>query len=160
MWDHPVVSEAVFGNENAIIFLRTIANTLHLWDDLIDKDLPLDDEQVNKAFHDLFITIPCNSFYQKYSAFLHPVLVNAIINWHTANSFEEGTDPNELHIAFIIRSSYIDILTASAFVLGGMTHARKVAVTARKWAHEEGFDQYIGNLARERRTKDVLQQRA
>jgi hypothetical protein len=150
MMEHPIVEKAVRGNEAALEFLRRIAGVLHIWDDLIDRDKKVLDADICGAFTDALITIPSNPFYRAHQDVLLPILANAINNWRIATSLERSEKTvSDLKIAFIIRSSYVDLLTMSALLIGGGDWAAEVGVEVRRWAHQEGFQGYLDNLAAE-----------
>jgi len=136
------------GNEDASNFLMTIVPLLHLWDDLIDKDKPVSDEAINAAFWDGLVTLPRNRFYREHFDDLNPILAVAIQNWQAANLMER--ERREPHIAFIIRSSYVDLITMSALLCGGPAHAARMTPLIREFAHSEGFDAYLAALGAER----------
>lgn len=146
-----VVSNAVMDDEDALAFLRAIANVLHTWDDLTDHDKPVSDEDVFSAFWTCLIGLPENPFYRQNEGVLRPVLANAIINWRIANNLERSESKTETDMicAFIIRSAYVDLVTASAALIGGVDHAATIGAEVRRWAHKEGFDKYLSNLAAE-----------
>ena len=145
----PLFSEFLLGNVEAIQFVVRVFRALHVWDDLIDKDKNITDDEVNSVFWDLLVVLPADPFYVRNLALLNSTLVNAIINWHIANKLEREGDEKDKSIAFILRGAYIDILSAYAFVVGGMTWATEIGPAIRRWAHEETFAQYMENLAKE-----------
>jgi hypothetical protein len=102
------------------------------------------------------IEIPNNSFYTTHRSELQPILVNAIINWRIANKIErvEQATNDDLTIAFILRSSYADLLTMSATLIGGIEWAVECGPDIRRWAHSEGFTAYLTNLAAEKAVRE------
>jgi hypothetical protein len=145
----PLFSDFLLGDAEAIQFVVRVFRALHVWDDLIDRDKNLTDDEVNSVFWDLLVVLPVDPFYVRNLALLNSTLVNAIINWHIANKLEREGDEKDKSIAFILRGAYIDILSASAFVVGGMNWAEEIGPAIRRWAHEETFTQYMENLAKE-----------
>lgn len=139
------------GNESAAQFIEIMVEILHFWDDLIDKDRAIDDATVNDRMFKALVTLPRNQFYAQNFATLSVILVNAITNWHIANKFErEGMqDLYRQRIAYILRSSYVDIVTACAGIIGGMDYAIEVGEAIRLHAHKETFDGYQANLEAE-----------
>ena len=153
--------EALKGNEEAYQFVELITEVLHFWDDLIDQDKKLLPEEINSAMTKALVSLPRNNFYRQNFSELNPILVNAIINWHTANEFE-NSDGNyelseyELSIAFIIRSCYIDLVLHSITICGGIDWCRKWAPKARLHWHAEKFDGYKLALAKEKEAKNGI----
>ena len=151
----PLFNEFLLGNTEAIQFVVRVFRALHVWDDLIDRDKPLTDDEINSVFWDLLVVLPTDPFYTRNIALLSSTLVNAIINWHVANKLERDGDDKDKSIAFILRGAYIDLLSASAFIVGGMQWAQEIGPAIRRWAHEETFDEYMVNLAKECEARDV-----
>ena len=150
---------AVKGNRDAADFLATIVAVLHFWDDLIDKDQQLTDKDINDAFWKALIVLPRNNFYREHFHLLNPLLMAAIHNWSAATKLEREGDSGDKHIAFILRSSYVDLITQSALLVGGPEWAEEVTPTIRRFTHSEGYEGYLKNLAEEesRRTGHATQ---
>ena len=138
------------GDIAAVDFLEAIVSVLHFWDDLIDRDKAVAESEINAAFYTMLVSLPRNPFYMRHFDHLNPILVNAITNWHLANSMEHEGDDAALRCAFILRSSYVDLITQSALAVGGMDWARYVGAEIRRYAHKEGWDGYLVNLAAEK----------
>jgi hypothetical protein len=159
--EHPIIAEALRGDASALDFLRSIALILHTWDDLVDRDSPVDDDDIGRAFTLALVHLPRNGFYQRNFEKLNPILIQSITNWRIATEVERAEDAttDDLTFAFIIRSTYIDLAVMSAAIIGGMDHAVKYGLRIRQWAHEERFDGFLKNLAAEkaaRKENDVL----
>lgn len=148
-------NEFLLGNVEAVQFVVRVFRALHVWDDLIDRDKPLTDDEINSVFWDLLVVLPTDPFYTRNIALLNSTLVNAIVNWHIANRLEREGDDKDKSIAFILRGAYIDILSASAFVVGGMEWVKTAGPAIRRWAHEETFEQYLENLRKECEARDA-----
>lgn len=152
MMEHPVVEKALKNNESALQFVRTVAGVLHAWDDLIDRDKPVSDADVNGAFLGALVTLPRNAFYRDHFEALNTILVSSIINWRVATQIERehACEGEDLKIAYIIRSTYVDLLVMSAAIIGGVEWAVSHGYEIREWAHQEKFAGYLQNLAAER----------
>ena len=138
------------GNPLAVQFLEDITEILHLWDDLIDRDKPLQDAAINRTMWKALINLPRNQFYSANFLFLNGLLMTAIINWELATTMERTqVDDNDLPIAFILRSSYVDLVTGVALIVGGREHALEMMLTARRLWHNEGLYGYRKALAQE-----------
>ncbi len=146
------------GDASAAEFLFAITDVAHVWDDLIDQDRDVRPEEINRAFMNALVGLPRNAFYARHFDLLHPVLISAVNNWQVANQLEQAGSSDDLHIAFITRSSYVDLVTQVAFILGGPEWVRSVGPEIRRFAHAEGWEKYVSNLdaehaARKRRTQ-------
>jgi hypothetical protein len=142
--------KASCGNQAAADYLLSLIEALHLWDDFIDKDKPITDRRIHEVFTKMLVEMPRNPFYQAHAANLAPVLVIAIQNWHAANAVERlEFEGMPLEAAFVLRSTYVDLITMVATICGGYAHGREVALQVRALAHREGFQIYQTNLAAE-----------
>ncbi|UIF90841.1 hypothetical protein [Cupriavidus sp. UYPR2.512] len=140
----------LLGNEAAVAFNLLFRDVLHAWDDLIDRDKPVSDEDIHRAFRSALVLLPANPFYRAHFAQLHPLIDNAILNWMAANAMEATESRTDKEIAFITRSDYINVFVKSLFLVGGFEHARKALPEARRHWHAEGFDRYLLNLEAEK----------
>ncbi len=147
--------EAARENSAAAAFLVMIVEVLHFWDDLIDKDVHIEDSRINNMFTNMLVNLPTNPFFAAHTAQLAPVLLMAIQNWRVATDVERGYSGGvPLEAAFAIRSNYVDLVTMVATLCGGFDHGFEVAKKVRALAHSEGYEQYISNLAAESRARE------
>lgn len=135
------------GHADAIAFCTLICHVLHVWDDLEDRDKPLSRDTIDEMMYAALVVIPRNSFYRDNFHELNALLSVAIMNWHAANQMEASADVEQLRIAFIIRSSYCDIVQAAVRIVGGYAWAKEVTPALRLFWHKEGFEGYINNLS-------------
>lgn len=141
----------VRGNRSAYDFLTTMFQVLHFWDDLIDRDREVVPEEVNRCMWDALVTIPENVFFQQNFSQLMPLLKTAIWNWQAANVMEASQESLDKQIAFVLRSTYVDLVSMCAYIVGGRDWAHEVALEARRQTSSEGFDDYLDALTREKR---------
>lgn len=145
------------GDGEAVTFVLHLCKVLHLWDDLEDRDKPILRADVDKAMYLALVAIPRNAFYRKYFDELNAVLANAIYNWHCANDLESKDTQAGREVAFVIRSSYCDVVLTAARIIGGYDWARLVAPEIRSYWHSEGFTGYQENLDKQRRLAKELE---
>lgn len=149
------LAKALLGNEDAVRLNAALIEVLHLWDDLIDKDKVIADEDINRGFRAALVEIPGNPFYQAHFAQLHPLLDNLILNWMTATEMERAPQSgHDLTVAFIIRSDYCNFLLKCMQIVGGFEYARSAWPTVRRNWHNEGYEGYLRNLAEERAARE------
>lgn len=141
------------GNAEALQFLKSITFIAHIWDDLIDRDVLVSDEQINHAFQAALIDLPYNNFYLDHLQQIRPLMVIAVQNWMAATRMERGGHPGDLNIAFVLRSSYVDLITMVAWIVGGDEWAQKMTLEIRRATHKEGYRNYLNNLAVEREAR-------
>lgn len=139
---------AANGDEHAATFLQSITDAAHAWDDVVDGDVALSRTALDKAFHALVLGIPTNSFYRAHRASLDPLIQQAAINWRVATEIErEPGSPT--HVAYILRSSYIDLVSHVALLTGGPEWGQTVCRSVREMNQAESYDDYLANLDRE-----------
>lgn len=136
-----LLREAFFNNEEALRFILDVFAAAHVWDDLVDGDA-VTQAQFQRTFRDLFLEIPTNPFYIKHFTALHPIILNSMLNWEAANKMEMEKRKNDLQIAYILRSSFIDLVGVTAFLLGGYEHAVQVVLKMRRIEHSESLEEY------------------
>lgn len=149
-FDSRKLSSWLKGDKSAIDFIETMMDVAHLWDDLIDKDKAVSDEEINKLFFTVLISLPRNSFYRKHFDHLNSVLINSMANWMVATKMERDGGDYETSIAFILRSSYVDLVTQAALLIGGQKWACKVGEEVRLLTHDETYKGYLSNLTKEK----------
>lgn len=145
------------GHGAACDFILQLFAVLHVWDDLIDRDKPISTKDVHTALWHALISLPRNRFYAENFSLLNGLLQTAILNWHVANRFEAEDDAVGRHVAFVIRSTYVDLVTMCAWIVGGNDWALTVGYEARKHASSEGMIAYLESLQREHRSESVFE---
>jgi hypothetical protein len=139
------------GHAPAADFLHKMIFSLHFFDDCMDGDREVHQLEIYQALQYVMVDIPSNPFYQDNFAALNSDLQTAIINWRVANELEEAQGANDLGIAFICRSEYVNLILKTALLCGGPDWVAKIAPTVRRFAHSEGFANYLESLKHERR---------
>lgn len=134
------------GDQSAAEFLSVVFDVAHVWDDLIDKDVDVADDAIDRAFFHALVTLPRNPFYAKHFDLLNPLLLAGMNNWHVANELEKSGTEEDLRIAFISRSGYIDLITQVAFLVGGSAWVREAGPAIRRFVHQEGWQAYLDSL--------------
>jgi len=144
-----LVKKACCGNHYAELFLHQICTILHFFDDVADGDKEIKD--VEGLTWLTLCGYQMNPFYREHFQNISVLLGNSIINWKVANVIErsESSSETELQTAFIIRSSYVDLVAYVATVCGGFEHGANIAKEAHQLWHIEGFQKYQENLEAE-----------
>ncbi|MDR3439882.1 hypothetical protein [Telmatospirillum sp.] len=148
-----VANHCLRGNQAAVNFMLLICDILHVWDDLIDRDKPANNDDIHRAFYGALVRLPRDPFYSANFLLLNPILEMAILNWQAANEMEAVGDEAGLRIAFILRSTYADLATMCARIVGGELWARQKGGEIRRHWHDEGWDGYLSNLANEKKVR-------
>jgi hypothetical protein len=139
------------GNQEAIAFIHTAFTIAHTCDDLTDRDQTVETATMQQAFWLSLIELPRNRFYVEHFVLLNGTLQTAFLNWQVANRLELTEEVLAKQVAFVLRSSYTDLITLCAWILGGTAWAIQVGCESRLHASYEGFETYQVNLAQEHR---------
>jgi len=135
------------GNENAAEFLVAITEAAHFFDDLYDNDVVLTRANLLDAMWMIMVSLPRNEFYRKFFWELQPLVTNAICNWRVANNLEASpSGETDLRVAFVIRSSYADLVQQTALICGGPDWAAQVGVEVRRECHSESWADYFKSV--------------
>ena len=119
----------LIGNSNAIVFCLDMIKAIHLWDDLIDKDNELKDEEINDVFTFLMVDMPMNPFYAVNQRDIAPMMNTIILKWHTANVFEKEKEVNDVDKAYMLRAELYQLFVLCATLIGGREWGRDMSVS-------------------------------
>lgn len=134
------------GNQSAVDYVLMIARVADVWDNLIDKDVPVSDKDINDAFWLLAVEIPRNPFFQAFANDLLPVTATGILNWMTANKLERKAEHIAIEIAHVIRYSIADVVILTALLCGGREWAAEVGPELRLRSQRGDLNEYINSL--------------
>ncbi len=141
------IGESCKGNEDAANFLVAMTEAAHFFDDLYDGDTTISKEDILTALWSVMVTLPRNEFYRKFFAELQPLVTNAIINWRVANALEGmPRTETDLRVAFVVRSSYADLIQQTALICGGPEWAAEVGAEVRRRCHSEPWREYLQSV--------------
>jgi hypothetical protein len=80
------------GNTDALAMYDLFKELAHIWDDLVDKDKPVSEDAINKAFLICLVYLPSNPFYQYIQKDILPMWITVVSSYQTANFFEKTKD--------------------------------------------------------------------
>lgn len=136
------ITELLCADRDAIAFYELVSKWSHTYDDLIDRDKPVSDEQVHKFVWMMLFDLPQNPFFARHHLTLRPLLMTGILNWVAANDMERSGDTEQLRIAHVIRYAVGDVLLAAMTITGGIEHARRHSARARLMLQDETWAHY------------------
>lgn len=154
-FDRDLLLRWLKNDKAAADYVEMVCDIAHFWDDLIDRDQDLSDEEINKAFFQMLVSLPRNAFYRRHFDHLNSILLNAVSNWQVATKLERDGGDYETSISFVLRSSYIDLVTQSALLIGGQQWACMVGEEARRLTHGETYQGYLRALGNEQKARDA-----
>jgi hypothetical protein len=147
MDDRAFMLHAFRGNEAAVDYVLMIARVADVWDNLIDKNVLVQDKDINDAFWLLAVEIPRNAFFRAFANDLLPVHATGITNWRMANTLEKRTgEARAIEIAHVIRYSIADVATMAALLCGGPEWAAEVGPELRLRSQRSDLAEYTNSL--------------
>jgi hypothetical protein len=130
------------GNKDALDMLNMFVFIAHMWDDLVDKDKEVTEDQINKAFSMCLIYLPMNNFYRQIQYQIIPMWITVVSGFETANHFEREKDEHGIEISHSLRYAMGNILAYSIFVCVGSEKAKEYLPDMWKAVFFERFDEY------------------
>ena len=140
----PLFNYIYKGNAEAIALSYCLLRIAHAWDDLVDKDKELTNEDINNAFVDALFTLPNNPLWDFR---LNSVLYSVYLRWQEANVIEadKASTDNDLAMAWMLRASLYDLFVIIADKLYGRAWAEYIGVSVRKF-YGESLKSYIKEI--------------
>ena len=135
--------EACLSNQQAVACLVMLWDAVELWDDLIDKDKNIDDQDIHRVFTSLMFWLPQNVFFDQNKHYLLPLIMTFINAWHDANELQKSSDMREKQDAWHLKQMGIELIGAFAFLIGGFDHMRNVSIKARNVLRHEPFQEFV-----------------
>ena len=129
------------GDRHAVQFVLDLSMLVETWDDLIDKDKPIEDSWIVAMMYKLLIDMHVNPFFTRYKVELVPIMSVAINAWLDANTMEHGTDTAKSR-AYVLRDLTIEILLHSIMLMRGRDYMRSVSLSVREFFLHESLDEY------------------
>ena len=134
--------ELMCGNTDAARMVIDLAQCSHAYDDLIDRDKPVEDATVHGLMWKLLVSLPVNPFFRQHQDTIRPVLITGILNWHAATGMEKTGCAEQLHIAHATRYALADVILLCMAIVGGHEHAMRNAQRARLMAQADTWAHY------------------
>jgi hypothetical protein len=130
------------GNADALNMFYTIVDLAHVWDDLIDRDKPVSDFDINRAFLSALVYLPANPFYNRIQAQVLPLWMTVISAYETANKFENDKDEHGLEIAHNLRYATGHIVVFMSQACLGYEKAQEFMPEIWKTIVDDRLDDY------------------
>ena len=130
------------GNQDALNMYRMFIDMIHVWDDLIDKDKEVTQDDINRAFMIALAYLPSNPFFRSIQNDVIPMFVAMIHAYQTANHFEKSKDNHGIEIAHGLRYAAGHIIAYAVVVCVGNEKAKDILPELWKDLVNERFDDY------------------
>jgi hypothetical protein len=126
-------------NVYALQYLGMMMDAVEIWDDMVDKDKPVADADINGVFFSLMLGLPQNPFFDQNKAFLLPITLMCVNAWFDANLLEKSEDIRLRQSAWWLKQMGVELYGAVAYLCGGFEHMRKISQEARVLLMHEDF---------------------
>lgn len=133
------------GDANAVSYLLMLGDVCEMFDDLIDRDKPIDDATIVRVLASVLIFMPTNPFFCQNSAVLRPLLISSMNAWLDANVLERGSDTDKSR-AYVLRDSMVEIIIFCIGLTKGYDEMRRLSLSVRAFLLHETLDQYKEKL--------------
>ena len=130
------------GNEYALQMYRMLVDLVHTWDDLIDKDREVSEQEINNAFLIALVYMPSNPFYRQIQEHVMPMWVTVLSAYEVANKFERDKDAHGLEIAHNLRFAAGHVVSYMVQACVGYEKSREIMPEIWKAIVDERFDDY------------------
>lgn len=137
------------GDPNAVAWVLDLSDSAEMFDDLIDKDHPVDDAQVVRVLRETLLEMPANPFFVEHRQTLLPVLRLAALAWQIANSIEKRfptlIGENAMHVSFVLRNICTLIVPFVVEILRGNETAVEIAPSVIDFVveNDKSFQEYL-----------------
>jgi hypothetical protein len=130
------------GNQDALNVYRMFVDMAHAWDDMVDGDRRVPEQELNNAFLIALVYLPANPFYRSIQDQILPMWLSIVSSYEAANKFEREKDPHGVEIAHTLRYAAGNIIAYAIHVCVGQEEARKHIPEMWKAVVHERFDAY------------------
>lgn len=130
------------GNRDALNLFHNLVDLVHIWDDLIDKDKPVSDAEITRAFLTALVYIPANPFYRTIEAQVLPMWITSAAAFEVANKFEKDKDPHGVEIAHNLRYAAGHVVVYMSISCLGYENAKQFLPDIWKTIVDDRFEDY------------------
>ena len=130
------------GNKHGEDIFEMFRTLLHTWDDLVDKDVEVSEDQINEAFRICLIGLPTNPLYNHIFPAISPMLEVVMSAYVTANKFEREKDEHGIEISHSLRYAAGHIIAYAIIQCVGVEKSKELVPLMWKEIFFERFDDY------------------
>lgn len=130
------------GNKHGEEIYEMFRVLLHTWDDLVDKDVEVNEDQINEAFRICLIKLPMNPLYNHIFPNIVPMWEMVISAYTTANKFEREKDEHGIEISHSLRYAAGHIIAYAIIQCVGIEKSKELVPLMWKKVFYERFDDY------------------
>lgn len=140
--EQKIISWALKGNRPAIDYCNLVFRSSHIYDDLIDKDKPVSDEQIHTMMWNLLYELPSNSFFMENAAQLVILHGQYLGDYSDSVILEREHRDHGLNLSYFLRDSVSTLLIQVALIIGGKEWMNRVSIPIRQFIFNETLDSY------------------
>jgi hypothetical protein len=130
------------GNQAALDIYIHIIRLIEVWDNLIDKDKPVSESEINDAFLVCLFHLPLNPVYKHLQDHIAPMWLTVVNSYEAANSFERLGDEHSLELSHILRYTLCNIIGYIMTYCLGREKAKDAIPLMWKKIVRERFSEY------------------
>lgn len=137
------------GDEEAFELANIIIHMGGFWDDLVDKDTDITEDEINRSMFMALSSIHTNAFFQQHARDLVPLMSMSSMNYLVARTWERSRDPHGLELAHVFRYWVVTVIGAIVTQCLGPINALEILPDLYKAMCSERFHQYLTDLTGE-----------
>lgn len=111
------------GDAAALDLYTRLVYISHGWDDLIDKDKPVD---VNEFVANLLLYLPANPFFRRYESEMRGLFAASFAGYLAANIMEKSGDRHQIELAHYFRYAVVNVVSFMLVTIHGVTKGAEV----------------------------------
>lgn len=121
-------------NKDAFVFLWSLWNWLHIYDDLIDKDSKSSSaEIITRGFMQFVVQLTHNTFFVANKDSLVTLLIAMANRYIDGDAWEKSTVAERKDVSQLLKCGDMDLYLHVAYLTGGWEHMRKCSREFRSY---------------------------
>lgn len=130
-------------NVSAISLCILLGDVARIWDNLVDGDKPVSEDELHNVFWMLLVDLPENQFFRQYIDELRPIIRQIVIDYLDSEKLKYSSNPSHIQVSYVLRDTLHNIITHCAYLIGGKAWLDEVSLEIRKFAYAESMEQFI-----------------
>jgi len=129
------------GDKNAISFAFMLWNLCQFWDDLVDKDKDLSEDDINRHMLMALYELPKNPVYMSMPEMPYHIY-NVFLRWRDSTAMEKSLENGDKEKCYMLRAGVYDLFVLIAAHLYGDEWAKEIGVYVRR-CYGETLDNFL-----------------
>lgn len=122
-----VLLKIAAGNHDALRWMWSVWCFTHLYDDLVDRDKPVEANDAARELMRFIEQMALNPFFRAHAASLTTLLVSAVNRWMMGDKMAKSERGDERVMARAVRCGDVDLYLHVAYLIGGWEHMRAMS---------------------------------